>query len=47
MKLYIDFDGVIVNTMEMIENELKNKKLPRTDQYFIDIDWIKLLDNCQ
>lgn len=47
MKLYIDFDGVIVNTMEIIEQELKENNLKKTDEYYMNIDWLKLLNKCE
>lgn len=47
MKLYIDFDGVIVNTMEIIEQELKENNLKKTDEYYMNIDWFKLLNKCE
>ena len=47
MKLYVDFDGVIVNTMEIIEQELKENNLKKTDEYYMNIDWLKLLNKCE
>ena len=47
MKLYIDFDGVIVNTMEIIDQELKENNLNRTDEYYMNINWLTLLKKCK
>jgi len=47
MKLYVDFDGVIVNTMEIIEQELKENNLKKNDEYYMNIDWLKLLNKCE
>lgn len=47
MKIYIDFDGVIVNTMEIIDKRLKEANLTKTEDYYLNIKWPKLLNECE
>ena len=47
--LYIDFDGVILDTMTKSYEELKREKIDFNDQervqeYFRNIDWKKLIE---
>ena len=48
-KLYIDFDGVIMNTIEVTYKELKELKIEnnpdKIKEYYIDVDWNDLINN--
>ena len=53
MNLYIDFDGVIMNTIDVTYEELKEKGLnvknpenaEKIRNYYASIDWKELLNN--
>lgn len=49
-KLYIDFDGVIMNTIEISYNNMLNLKIDQTDQnairnYYKYLNWHELLES--
>ena len=51
-KLYIDFDGVILDTMTKSYDELKKENIDRKDQdkvmeFFRNLDWKKLIEETE
>ncbi len=47
--LYIDFDGVISDTIEVTYEMMKNQKIDRTDvpavrEFYQNLDWVSLLE---
>lgn len=52
LKLYIDFDGVILNTIETIEKMIREQGLdyrnfsdPDTEKFLLSLDWEKVIQN--
>lgn len=49
IKLYLDFDGVILNTIDVTYNELQKRNITNRkdiDYYYKTIDWEKLIKEC-
>lgn len=49
IKLYVDFDGVILNTIDItykILNELNLNNTKEIEEFYKKLDWEELLDNC-
>ena len=51
-QLYIDFDGVILDTMTKSYEELKKENIDRKDQdkvmeFFRNLDWKKLIEETE
>ena len=50
IKLYLDFDGVILNTIDVTYADLEKKNitdLDEIDEYYKNLDWFELIDNCE
>ncbi|MBR2841040.1 MAG: hypothetical protein IKF01_04125 [Bacilli bacterium] len=50
--LYIDFDGVICNTIEVTYSDMKSMKIDLNDteevrKYYRDLNWDELLERCK
>lgn len=49
IKLYLDFDGVILNTIEVTYKELEKRNITNRkdiDYYYKTLDWEKLISEC-
>ena len=49
MKLYLDFDGVILNTIDVTYDMLTKKNITdqkEIDEFYQNIDWFTLIDQC-
>ena len=50
MNLYLDFDGVIVDSIKVTYKMMEEKGIsiedtPRVREFYRDLDWFKLLNN--